>query len=885
MQGKTQGDDAVLSLVELALLVPEGEREAYVREACGGDEARFRRVWEYVQIECRMKESLEDTLPGNARHEHPFEPGDVLDGRFQIVREIAQGGMGIVYEAMDRKLDRRIALKCAKPGFQQRLYPEARNASDITHVNVCKIFEIHTTQTDAGEIDFITMEFLDVETLSQKLSRGISKPEAYAIAQQVCSGLAEAHRNRVIHGDLKSSNVILCTGADGTMRAVITDFGLARRPDSPHRSIFASAKGGTPAYMAPELWKGAKPSMSSDVYALGVMLVELLAGHLPQRLTTTEVGSTQSQPLQKPSGLKRKWDRVIERCLDSNPAARFHDGSEVSRALFPSRYRRLFMAAVVAAIVLAIVSSFITYESAKAPSESVRLAVLPFEGDAATKPLSEGLLLDAGNRLTHVKSGRVRLTIVPLTDAVQNRVTEPAQARTMLGATHVLSGTLRRENGRVVLNAYLSDARSLVHLAEWRAEYSESELQNMPMALAGMVTGALKLSPLSSAATVNAAAYADFTAGISLARRDTDLDRALPLLERAAAADPNSPLTYAALADAQFSKYLATNERQWKDRAWINLKKAEQRNPDIAAVRFVAGTLYDDDGQYEQAEADFQRAIDLEPANGDAWRQLAKTYEHDNQPNRALAAYLKAIEVQPEYFKNYKMLGEFHFTRGEYDEAVTQYKKVIELVPDLAIAHYQLATPYLNLGRYDEAERELRIALRIEETSYEVEGFGLLRMYQNQDREAIPYLERALEIGPKSSLFYLNLGTAYRRAGLPAEAKQAYRNGLDLSEARLSENPRDAYEKSCLAYLCARLGDRRRAEAEIAQALQLARGANNVRWMGALTYEALGLHEQTIAAIEDAPDWFLARLNRFPDVTDLRASPRFQELLQSHHIK
>jgi len=241
--------------------------------------------------------------------------------------------------------------------------------------------------------------------------------------------------------------------------------------------------------------------------------------------------------------------------------------------------------------------------------------------------------------------------------------------------------------------------------------------------------------------------------------------------------------------------------------------------------------------------------------------------------------------VQPEYFKNYQDLGEFHFSRSEYEAAATQYKKMVELAPDLAVAHYQLATPYLDTGRFEEAERELNIAISLRETATEYEGLALSRMYQDRDREAIPYLQRALEVGPKRTLLYLNLGTAYRRGGFPRESQEAYRNGLDLAEARLSMNPRDAYEKACLAYLCARLGDRRRAEAEVAQALQLSRGANNVRQMAALTYEALGLHDRTVTLLQDAPDSLVRRLYRHRDLAELRKFSRFQELIQARNIQ
>jgi eukaryotic-like serine/threonine-protein kinase len=884
MTGKTQDDDFVTTLVDLAMARPSEERARYLQAECGNNTDLLNRVWHIVQSEEQMKGFIAEPVVFPVSSEHPFKVGELLQSRFRIVREIARGGMGIVYEAMDEKLERRIALKAAKAGFNKRLPPEVRNASEISHPNVCKIFEIHTATTPEGDIDFITMEFLEGETLSQRLHRGIGKQEARAIARQICAGLSEAHRNKVVHGDLKSNNVILTTEADGTMRAVITDFGLARGLEAPIRQQPPPAAG-TPAYMAPELWTGHKASFASDVYALGVILNELLLGQLPQGAKTTAIDWSEPRHVQRrPRGWHRKWDRIITRCLDPDPSRRFKDAAEIARALAPSRSRRLFIAAA-AAIVLAIVSSIVTYQNAKAPQEVVRLAVLPFEADAATKALSEGLLLDTGNRLSNVKPGRIRLTLVPLSDALQNKVDQPAQARTMLGATISLSGKLRKENGRTIVNAYLTDTRSLVHLAEWHGEYAEGELPNMPVALAGMVTGTLRLPPLAAAVTVNAAAYPDYATGVSLARRGADIDRAISYLERALAADPMSPLTHASLAEAEFMQYRLTKDSQWKNRAFASLQQAEQRNPDVAAVRFVSGMINDDEGHYEQAEADFLRVIELEPTNGDAWRRLGDTYRHDSQPNRELESYVKAIDVQPEYYRNYQDLGEFYFNRGDYQEAATQYKKIVDLVPDLSLAHYLLATPYLNMGLYAEAERELKIAIGLKETAVELQGLGLLRMYQNRDREAIPYVRRALEIGPKTSLLYLNLGTALRRAGLITDSEEAYQTGLDLAEAKLAMNPRDAYERVCLAYLCARLGERRRAEAETAQALQLSRDANNVRWMAALTYEAMGLHDRTMAVIEDAPDSLLSRLYRFPDLVDLRAFPRFQELTKSRHIQ
>jgi hypothetical protein len=133
---REQDDELVMGLVEMALGKPSSNREAYLRENAADDSELFDRVWYYIEWEERMQGFLLDPLYPQTS-EPTFFPGELLDKRFRIVREVARGGMGIVYEAMDEKLERRIALKCAKAGFHKRLPPEVRNASEISHPNVC----------------------------------------------------------------------------------------------------------------------------------------------------------------------------------------------------------------------------------------------------------------------------------------------------------------------------------------------------------------------------------------------------------------------------------------------------------------------------------------------------------------------------------------------------------------------------------------------------------------------------------------------------------------------------------------------------------------------------------------------------------------------------
>jgi tetratricopeptide (TPR) repeat protein len=364
-------------------------------------------------------------------------------------------------------------------------------------------------------------------------------------------------------------------------------------------------------------------------------------------------------------------------------------------------------------------------------------------------------------------------------------------------------------------------------------------------------------------------------------RRYSGVDAALLTLDRAVAADPASALAFAGLAEAQWLKYALSKNAVWRKRAAESVRQAESRNPDVAAVRSVAGLLKADTGAYEQAAADYLRAIELDPKNGDAYRRLGRTYEADNRLDEALIAYQKAAEVQPDYFKPYQELGAFYARRASYDDAIKAFERMVELEPDLSDAHFALASSYRDSGRFAEAEKELRTSIRLEDTSKAEHALAYTLMHEGRDREAIPCYLRALALGPEIDLLWLNLGISYSRAGLPDEARQAFRRGLAAAEKDLARDPRDSNARSELAYLLARLGDSARARSEAAQALQLAPDDRDTRLMVAETYEVLGLRDFTLALLRAWPGSLLAQLNRYPDVADLRKDPRFLQLLAS----
>jgi len=278
------------------------------------------------------------------RGEQPtFAAGDVLAQRYRVARFIARGGMGEVYEVDDLELRERVALKTVRTEAAgdtlavERFRREILLARKVTHPNVCRIFDVshHHPEGDGSPgVIFLTMELLVGETLAERLRRAgpLHADEALPIARQVADALYAAHQAGVVHRDLKPGNVMLVAGR-GSLRAVVTDFGLARLESGSedHQGLALTAAGvvGTPAYLAPEQVEGKEITPAVDIYAFGIVLYEMLTGTVPfigDTALSTAVKRLQQaapSPRQHVPGLDRRWEAVILRCLAREPAARF----------------------------------------------------------------------------------------------------------------------------------------------------------------------------------------------------------------------------------------------------------------------------------------------------------------------------------------------------------------------------------------------------------------------------------------------------------------------------------------------------------------------------------------------------------------------------------
>jgi len=288
-------------------------------------------------------------------------PGQVIANRFHIVRFIASGGMGEVYEAEDLQLQEHVALKTIRPELVNdermlaRFKREIQLARKVTHPNVARIFEFHLRvpvqigPSSAAELTFLTMELLPGKTLAGLLlgpagaKVPLSTVQAMPLVRQMAAGIDAAHAAGVVHRDLKPNNVMLVPTPqyeNGT-RAVVTDFGLARGGDSDlAASLTASdAMVGTAPYMAPEQVLGESITVATDVYAFGVMLYEMVTGTWPftgdtaMAIATRRLREAPPPPRKHVPALEPRWEQTILRCLEKAPADRFHTVGDVVKAL------------------------------------------------------------------------------------------------------------------------------------------------------------------------------------------------------------------------------------------------------------------------------------------------------------------------------------------------------------------------------------------------------------------------------------------------------------------------------------------------------------------------------------------------------------------------
>jgi len=405
-----------------------------------------------------------------------------------------------------------------------------------------------------------------------------------------------------------------------------------------------------------------------------------------------------------------------------------------------------------------------------------------------------------------------------------------------------------------------------------------SSAGDLSTALSGAVSKALGLRG-ETADPMSRTAATQYLQGLSYLRRDQhSFDDAIPLFQKATQIDPHWPLPRAGLVEALVLKYKQTNDRRWLDEAERTLEAAEGLNPDSVAVLLAAGRLHAARGDYDAALKSYSRVAERQPRNVEVLLRIAEVQQSRGLRKETIESYQKAIALDPAYYSTYEELGVFYYRRGEYAQAAEQFRKVIERAPRFSNAYTNLGAMLNLMGRDDEAIQALLTSLQIKVTDGALNSLAAIMAYQKRDAEAIAYYKRAVELNPKNHIYLLNLGDSCRREGREAESRDYYQRGSELAFDALDHKPSDGPTRAYAGYLAARLGDRRRGQDEVEQALQLAPNDKVVIHRAVLTYEMLGERDRALTIAETATADVLRELDRHPDLADFRQDPRFREL-------
>jgi tetratricopeptide (TPR) repeat protein/tRNA A-37 threonylcarbamoyl transferase component Bud32 len=539
-----------------------------------------------------------------------FQDGEVIAGRFRIVRFLGRGGMGEVYEAEDLELRERLALKTIRPEIaripatMERFKQEIQLSRRVTHVNVCRVFDVFHHRGDGpdGDVTFLTMELLQGETLAERIRREgkMTTAQALPLVGQMATALAAAHQAGIIHRDFKSANVMLVPKAPGerAVRAVVTDFGLAHSADAGEGTGVTVTAGvaGTPEYMAPEQLEGRRATAAADVYALGLVIYEMITGARPFTGDTPLAAALKRLRDPAPSprdlipDLDPRWERMILRCLERDPALRFAGAEDLLAALggeeLPAaapRKRRLKLA-LAGAVLLSLLAAFIGYQmrvarkaaNADLVSRPVKLrrsvAVLGFRNlsghsDAAwlSTALSEmlGTELGAGGNLRTISGEDVARMKIELSLGDADSFAKPtlARIRKNLGADFVVLGSYialgKESGGQIRLDLRIQNAiegETTASVAQTGTETKLFDLVSQAGLLVRKELGAGELTAVDASgvrAALPSSPEATRYYSEGLARlRVFDAMGARGLLEKAVAADPRYALAHAALAEA-----------------------------------------------------------------------------------------------------------------------------------------------------------------------------------------------------------------------------------------------------------------------------------------------------------------------------------------------
>jgi serine/threonine-protein kinase len=858
-------------------------------------------------------------------------------GNYQILGLAGVGGMGMVYRALDVKLERLVALKflpdelVATKADKDRFLREARTASSLDHPN---IGVIHGIEEAPDGRTYIVMAFYEGETLARKISRGpLPLGEAVDIAIQTARGLVAAHSLAVMHRDIKPGNIILTQ-----QNAVkIVDFGLARVNTSAGTTQTRGTSG-TIGYMSPEQTLSKPVDQRTDIWALGIVIAEMITGKNPfyRESPTATIFAILNEAPTLADEIPLDLRRIIYRALSKDAVTRYRSASEMladleafrshlepsstesrvpsaqndlafretvehaSRQMWPDPTSRAknsfwwlgsFAAAAVLLVLLLLIPAIRDGIGGLFGRHEEHIAVLPFENvgnNPANEAVSEGLMDSLSSRLTNLDVGQQSVWVVPASEIRRLKVADPGAALRQLGATMVVKGSIAREGNDVRLTVNLINTNTLRQVGSAALEDRAGDLATLQDEAVSRLARLMHINVTAdmlrnTGGSVTPAAYEEYLKALGYVQRydkPGNLASAIVALEIAVKTDPRFALGFAELGEAYRLRYVTEVNPKWIDEAMANCQKAAQLDDHIPAVFVTLGRLHDSTGKHDLAVQEFQHALQLNARDPDALSGIAHAYENAGRVQDAEATFKKAAALRPDSWVSYNDLGLFYDRQNKYPESIDALKKAIELTPDNAQVYLNLGAVYTDTGDpklTSNAEQALKKSIDLTPSYPAYANLGQLYYLEKRYVESASMTEKALQLNDNNYLVWNNLVNAYEWLKEKDKGATARARATELAEKSARLNPQDALAQAKLASFYARQNLREKAMARIQTALALSPDDPAILDDVATAFEYLGNRHQSIQYAQRAVQkgYPLEQLANDPEMQSLLLDPSF----------
>jgi non-specific serine/threonine protein kinase len=672
-------------------------------------------------------------------------PAGQTISHYSVIRKIGSGGMGVVYEAEDSRLGRRVALKflpaeMAKDSqLLERFQREARAASALNHPNICTVHAIEQHERQ----HFIVMELLEGQTLAQHMAgQQMELEKLLPLAIQIADALESAHAKGIVHRDIKPANIFISERG----QVKILDFGLAKveklnlaadstsisADDTMAETGSLTSPGsamGTIMYMSPEQARGGLVDARTDLFSLGTVIYQMATGSLPFAGDTSAVvfdAILNREPLPVDtvkSGLPREFGRIIEKTLEKERNLRCQSATELKTDLI--RLKRDLESGKKTA------TGMTDSKAGTARSGSKSVAVLYFENLSGVKEdeyLRDGITEDIITELSKIRG--LNTFSRPTVLAFRDKSVTPAQIGQQLKAAYVLTGSLRRAGSRLRITTQLVDTSTDFPLWSERYDREMKDVFEVQDEIARKIAEALRvtLSPqeleaLAIKPTENLQAYDLYLRGKRYARRQTrqDLEFALQMFESAVAMDPSFALAYAACANACAMFYCNySRDVSWVERAREASGKAVALRWELPEVQVSQAWVLYATELHDEAVRMVRKAIERKKDCEGAYYLLCRALFSAGRYQEVLDVMEAGLEASGEDYNIYVPLANSLGALGKREaymnllqRRLTALENHLKQVPEDARARILLGTDYAELGREEDALKELNLAVTL----------------------------------------------------------------------------------------------------------------------------------------------------------------------------